>query len=225
VTHPVVVLRPEPGNAATAALIEAAGLRALRMPIFEARALAWTVPDSTGYDSLLLTSAQTVRLAGAGLAALAHLPVIAVGAQTAHVARAAGLDVAIIGEQDAAEVIVRADRAGFRRLLHLAGRDRTTATKGLAHVTVYESVQVRVPDAPAGAIVLLHSPRAAHALADAPIARNDVGIVAISAATLAAAGKGWRAGRVAAAPDDAAMVAAARALAIDPLPSGGDNAA
>ena len=218
-----VVLRPEPGNAATAARLEAAGLRAIRQPIFEARAVDWSPPDPNGFDALLVTSAQAVRLAGGRLAALARLPVIAVGAQTAAAAREVGLSVALTGEGDAAEAIALARDARLVRLLHLAGRDRTGTTRSIEAVTVYESVQVRDPDIPPGAVVLLHSARAAQALAAAPVDRATVAVVAISAAVLAAAGEGWRAARVAATPTDAAMIDAARA--IDPPAPRGDKAA
>ena len=209
----IVVLRPEPGNAATAARVEAAGFRAVRMPIFEARALAWEAPDPVRFDALLVTSAQAPRLAGAGLAVFAGLPVIAVGARTAAAARTAGMTVAVIGERDATDAIVRAEAAGYHRLLHLAGRDRTESTRGVETVAVYENVQTREPAVAPGGVVLLHSARAAQALAAAPVAREAVGIVAISAGVLAAAGPGWRAARAADRPDDAAMIA--QVLAID----------
>lgn len=207
-TRAVVVLRPEPGNAATAARVEAAGLAAVRMPIFATRALAWTLPGLAATDALLVTSANAPRLAGAQLAGLAHLPVVAVGARTAQACRDAGLGVAIVGESDAADAIAAAARAGLVRLLHLAGADRTAGTAALPAVIVYESVQVADAEVPAGATVLLHSTRAAHALAAARVERGRVDLVAISDAVLAGAGVGWRARRVAAYPGDAAMIAA-----------------
>lgn len=223
--RPVVVLRPEPGNADTAQRIEAAGLAAIRMPVFATRSLAWTAPDPASFDALLVTSAQAIRLAGDGLRALSGLPVVAVGEATAAVVRDAGLTVGLVGASDAADAIALARASGYRRLLHLAGRDRTASTCGIEAVSVYESVQTHVPEIAPGNIVLLHSTRAAQVLAAAPVARDVVCIVAISAAVRAAAGEGWRAARIAATPDDAAMVAAAYALAIDPLAGHGDNAA
>lgn len=213
----VVILRPEPGNAATAARVEAAGHTSIRQPIFEARPLAWTVPDPAHFDALLVTSANAPRLAGAELSDLAHLPVIAVGERTAAAARAAGLVVVLTGALDAADAIAHAQAAGYFRLLHLAGRDRTTSTAGLASVAVYESVQTCAPSPPPGATILLHSARAAEALAAAPLARDTLAVVAISPAVLAAAGPGWSAARAAALPTDAAIVA--ELAAIDPLPA------
>ena len=37
----LAVLRPEPGNTATAGRIEAAGARAIRLPLFAVKALDW----------------------------------------------------------------------------------------------------------------------------------------------------------------------------------------
>ena len=65
-TRPIAVLRPEPGNAATADRIAALGLAAIRLPLFEVRALDWAPPDPAGFDALLLTSANAPRLAGPG---------------------------------------------------------------------------------------------------------------------------------------------------------------
>ena len=41
----IAVLRPEPGNARTAAAVEAMGFAAIRLPLFAVVPLAWTVPD------------------------------------------------------------------------------------------------------------------------------------------------------------------------------------
>ncbi len=81
---PLAVLRPEPGNAATAARIAAAGARTIRLPLFAVGPLAWTPPDPAVHDALLLTSANAVRQAGPGLAGYRTLPVHAVGAAPAR---------------------------------------------------------------------------------------------------------------------------------------------
>lgn len=211
------VVRPEPGNARTAAALARFG-PVLRLPLFAVVPVAWTVPDPAGFDALLLTSAQAVRQAGDGLARLAALPVLAVGEATAAAARAAGLTVAMTGTRDAAALRQAADAAGFVRLLHLAGRDRIAG--GGTAITVYDARPLAVPPgairACEGATVLLHSPRAARVFADLATrdgaARARIAIAAISAAAADAAGSGWRATGVAAAPDDAALIDAAVAL-------------
>lgn len=228
----VAVLRPEPGAVRTAARLEALGLTTVRLPLFAVTPVAWTPPDPAAYDALLLTSANAARHAGPGLATLAALPVVAVGAETASAVRAAGLAVALTGDRDAAAAIDLARAAGFARLLHLAGRDRA-ADYGLDTIAIYSSDPLEPPPgsitALGGAVVLLHSSRAARRFAALAardgLDRADVRIAAISNAVAVAAGEGWRVIRVAASPEDAALALVAHDLAIDPPRDGGNKAA
>jgi len=221
-----LVLRPEPGNARTLAALRARGIEGVGVPLFAVRALEWRVPAAEDFDALLLTSANAVRAAGAGLAALSALPVVAVGAATAAAAQTAGLRVVVTGRGDAAAVVAAA--GAFPRLLHLTGREHV-AVPGVARAIVYASEAVAMsPAALAGAVdgvVLLHSARAAarfvELVADLPRAR--VRVAALSAGVAAAAGGGWARTIVADAPNDARLVAAAM-LAIDPARGRGDNA-
>jgi uroporphyrinogen-III synthase len=109
----------------------------------------------------------------------------------------------------------------FGRLLHLAGRDRTEAPRGAVAtaITVYASEALAVDTDDLRriehAVVLLHSVRAASrldALAD-DIDRATVRLAAISDAVAQAAGDNWGRCAIAAAPDDAALVALAARLA------------
>lgn len=220
-SRPVAVLRPEPGNATTAARVEAAGLTAIRLPLFETRPLDWAVPDPSQFDALILTSANAARFAGAGLAQLATLPVYAVGEATAESARDNGLTVTHVGHSDGAALIAEAAARGVRRALLLAGRDRVLDTGGIvaATIAVYASDPRPMTNAAIlnGAVALLHSARAARHLAalvdEAGLSRAAVHLVAISPAVLQAAGSGWGGGASAAAPVDAEMIAAAARLA------------
>lgn len=215
-TRRVLVLRPEPGNARTVARLAALGLDTVALPLFEVVPLDWDVPDATAFDALLLTSANAVRHAGAGLRALATLPVAAVGAETARAAQAAGLTVALTGERDVAAAAAQARAAGFARLLHLCGRDRVGSDA--VAIAVYASVPRSAALPPLeGTIALLHSRRAAETFASlVPVFdRAGVSLVAISPAALAGAGEGWARASAAEAPTDAAMAALALRLARD----------
>jgi len=219
----VAVLRPEPGNAATAAAIEALGLTAIRLPLFEIHAIDWTPPDVTRFDALLLTSANAPRHAGPGLAALRRLPVHAVGEATAAAAHDAGLEVVAVGDRDGAALVAAAAANGVRRGLLLGGRDRAVASDPIIAeaIAVYASDPVAVAtealDQLAGAVALVHSPRAARRVAGlvdrAGIDRRTMRLAAISAAAADAAGDGWERIAAATSPDDAALIALARALA------------
>lgn len=219
----IAVLRPEPGNTATSAAIEALGLTAIRLPLFEIHAIDWTPPDVTRFDALFLTSANAARHAGAGLAGLRTLPVHAVGEATAVAAREAGLEVVATGDRDGAAMVAAAAASGVRRGLLLGGRDRALGNDPIIAeaIAVYASDPVEVPaqalDQLAGSVVLVHSPRAARRIAElidrAGIDRRTTRLAAISAAAVDAAGDGWERIAAAASPDDATLIALARTLA------------
>lgn len=214
----IAVLRPEPGNRVTAAAIEARSRRAIRLPLFEVRPVAWQAPDPTRFDALVLTSANAVRHAGAQLAALKALPVHAVGEVTAEAARRAGLDVVAVGESGA-EALVAMGR--FTRALHLAGRDRTLGPDGpIAEiVTVYASealpvaaeTLVQLEDG----VALVQSARAGARLAELlpPETRITIRIAALSQAVARACGEAWERIEVPVRPSAEALIEAAIALA------------
>lgn len=218
--RPALVLRPAPANERTVARLRAAGVDATGLPLFRTEPRDWHVPAPDEADALLLTSANALRHAGAGLSALAGLPVVAVGQATAAAARDAGLSVALIGTTGAAAVAAQA-APRFPRLLHLTGADHVAVPGALTRI-VYASVPVEVPpacvDAALDSVVLLHSARAARRFATlfGDRARTRVRVAALSAAVSDAAGGGWAACAVATRPDDAALVERAVMLAIDP---------
>lgn len=217
----IAVLRPEPGNGATAATIEARGRIAIRMPLFAVRPVAWKVPDSKSFDALILTSANAVRHGGAGLSALHRLPVHAVGEVTAEAARQAGFHVAHVGAEGADSLIAQARAAGIRHALHLAGRERTIEPGGIvAHVVTVYASEPHVPrDAArlAGSVALVQSARAGTRLGEvvdgAGLARGGIALVAVSARAAQAAGTGWERVMVPGETSSEALIEAAIALA------------
>ena len=220
--RPALVLRPEPGNAATAARLVAAGVVVRRCPLFATTPVAWSPPAAAAHDALLLTSANAVRQAGEGLARYKHLPVVAVGTATATAAREAGLIVALTGTADAVALIAAARAKGWRRPLHLAGRERH-ALPDITAITVYATEPLAIGDAEVAGwgdhVALLHSPRAARRFAtvvdDAGVNRDAIGIAALSRAVAEAAGSGWAKVATAASPTDRMLIAVVVAL-IDP---------
>ena len=214
----IVIVRPQPGAAATAARVTALGHAPLVHPLLATEAAAWTLP-ATLPDAVILTSAAAVRLAGPQAQSLRHMPALCVGTATATAARAAGW--ADVQAQDqmgpgTVQALIDAAAGGPRHhLLHLAGEDRTNVEvpHGLSVdvVIVYRAVLQPLPLLPAADAVLLHSPRTARQLAAQwdrlGGQRTDIAVHAISAATLAAAGPGWRATYTAAHPDEDALLA------------------
>ena len=110
--RPVLVLRPEPGASATVERARERGLSATAIPLFEIEAVAWDAPDPAGFEGILLTSANAVRLAGKQLESLRTLTAYAVGESTAEAAREAGFSIAATGD------------AGVDRLLGSIDPDR-----------------------------------------------------------------------------------------------------
>lgn len=211
----LVVVRPEPGNARTAAAARALGFAVDTMPLFAVVPLGWEAPDPNRYDAILVTSANAMRHGGTGLAPLTALPVLAVGEASAGAAREAGFVVALIGTADAAALVTQADDR-YPRLLHLGGRERVDVP-GATAIAVYASEAMPAPaDAAArlrGATVLLHSARAARRVAELADDRSLTAVATISPAVLAAAGTGWRGAVAATVPTDAALLAGASGLA------------
>jgi uroporphyrinogen-III synthase len=224
---PLLILRPEPGATMTSkSAWNQGGWRPLLAPIFRIERVDWEAPDPTGYDALIVTSANAVREAGTALRLYTGLPAFAVGAATARALKAADFPDIRTGRGDAAALLEILVEEGMTRALHLAGEDHRDATHPALQLDrriVYRSAAVdKLTDgalrAMAGgeAVVLLHSGRAAEQFAmlsdRAGIARPTVALAALSPAILASAGEGWRATIAADKPDDLRLLAAAARL-------------
>lgn len=217
----ILILRPEPGASATAARARSLGLAPFISPLFTVRPLEWKAPDPAAFDAVLLTSANAARHIGPGLARFLDLPCYAVGEATAEAANAAGFADVRIGTADAEAVnaLMAADRV--RRAFHPCGLDYRPFPRGgpeIVHVPVYsaEAVGALPSEAQAamaaGAVVLVHSPRAGALLAGLARDRGHARIAAISAAAAEAAGDGWREKAVAERPRDEALLELAAKL-------------
>lgn len=216
----VLILRAQPAAQATADAVGAAGMTPLIHPLFALRTVEWQAP-AEATTALLLTSANAVRLAGPMPGALARLPAFVVGPATAAAARDAGLTVAFVGRSDGAEAMRAMAAAGHRVAVHLRGavaRPLPDDVRLLPVVTyAADPTAEPLPRDLAGAIVLLHSQRAAALFAErldetgTPTA--DLSLAAISPTVAEAAGSGWRRVEVAKRPTDAALLEAAATLA------------
>ncbi len=226
---PLIVVRPEETGAATVAAARQMGLDAHHLPLFSLDACAWDAGPPSGYDAILLTSANAARLAGPGLAAYAALPVYAVGPATAAAAAAAGLTVRHTGGRggggDGAALVRAAWAAGVRRPLWLAGavhRPLAWAGGWLTPTVVYRADPLPPPPSwaqlvAAPVVIAVHSPRAAARVANLLAGRaGHVALAALSPAVATAAGGGWREIAVATARCDAALLETARRLCHNP---------
>lgn len=211
----LLVTRPEPGGAATAARLGALGHDVQLTPLLALEPIAWQPPPQPP-AALLVTSAAALRHAGPLPAGWHALPLFAVGAATAAAARAAGFADVRSGSAGVQALLDSMAAEGLSSALHLAGEDRTAVTLPpgftLAIRTVYRAVLQPLAAPPAADWVLLYSARtAAHFAAEADrlgAARAGLAIAAISPAALAAAGPGWQRAVAAATPDEDALLAA-----------------
>lgn len=212
------VTRAQPGADATARRLRELGHEPIVAPVLEVRPLQPRL-DVDGVGALAFTSANGVR-AFAALTPIRGWPVYAVGGATADAARAAGFaDVESadgdIGDLHALILAQRASLTGV--LLHpgavlLAGDlcgDLAKVGIAARAVAVYETVALPIDAARVAGVeaVLIHSPRAGRAVSQTPeVARlTALCISAAAAAPLRAAGAVAIA--VAAAPDEAALLA------------------
>jgi uroporphyrinogen-III synthase len=215
----VLVLRPEPGASETVRKARERGLDAVAVPLFEIEPIGWKAPDPGHFDGLLLTSANAVRHAGAGLQALRSLPVYAVGGATADMAREAGFTIVQTGAGGVDQLLGSANPD--LRLLHLCGEDRkkVEAPRAITPLTVYRSKAIETPDLPlSGCVTLIHSPRAGRRFAELVSDRASIAIAAISPAAADAVGAGWRSVEAAEQPNDEALLALAARLCNNPQP-------
>lgn len=222
-TSRLVILRPDPGASRTAHRAKAAGWAIVRLPLFAIAALPWDPPDPTLFDAILMTSANSALPGGADLSCFHHLPLYAVGAQTADAARDSGFATIIAGETGVAGIADRLRADAKVRIFHPGGEVRRAFDETGLHITsvaVYAARPVtppRIADAIGdAATILVHSPRSAHYLdrlcTEQSLFRSAHAIVAISEAALAAVGQGWGAAEAAERPTDEAMLATAYSL-------------
>lgn len=170
----VWVTRAQPGAAATAARLRARGFDPVVAPLLEVRPLPGNPIDLVGVAAVAFTSANGVA-AFAGRSAVRDLPVFTVGAATATAARAAGF-VAVVsadGEVEALAPVIAAHGPFIGAVLHPGPAEPagdlvgSLAAMGLPAraLAVYETVVLAPRCRVAAEAVILHSPKAARALA------------------------------------------------------------
>ena len=229
-TRCVLVTRPQPGAALTAARLIALGYDPILAPMLEVQTLTPPLPAPAGVQAILLTSANAI----APLPAVFHdTPVLAVGTATAHQARAHGFSHVQSADGDARDlaalVHARCARGGLPLLLASgAGQGHALATAltgdgyAVQRIEVYRATAVAALPAAAehawragtcGA-AMFYSAESAHAFVRLirAAALTDgaccIAALAISAATAAAlAPLPWAQVRVAVRPDQETMLA------------------
>ena len=213
----VWVTRARPGADSTAERLATLGFTPVLAPLLAIRPLD-ARPDLTGVQALAFTSRNAVQVFAELLGDRAP-PVFAVGDATAASAREAGFhDVRSAGgDLHALAALIRAEGAGLSILHPCAAEpagDLAALVGDTARVTplaVYEAVETDATAPEVWDAVLIHSPRAARALAarlSAQDARGRIAVVISSAAATRLSVRGLAEIRIAAAPTEDALLAA-----------------
>lgn len=221
----VLVTRPEPGAGETAAAIAALGHVPVLAPLLTIAALPGPMLDLSPYDGIAVTSANGVR-ALAGRSATRDLPIYAVGARTAALARDLGFTRVQAADGDVASLSALITRAGAAHILHAAGADLAGDLRPdgvtVARLMLYRAAAVAsLPDPALAALrngqvayVTLFSPRTAAGfvrLAEkaglSPLAGGWTALCLSAAVADAASGFGFADIRVADRPDAASLLA------------------
>jgi uroporphyrinogen-III synthase len=220
------VTRAEPGAAATAERLHALGLEALVIPLLAVERID-AVPDLDAVGGLVFTSANAVR-AFADLSPRREFAVFAVGEATAKAACAAGFANVSIGPSNGAalvELIIATWGSASGMLAVITpetpafdvAKALSAAGLSVRRLVLYRTVPVNIPppsllDALAEGIdgVLIHSPRAAEALAALALPTTDFADMTLYALSEACAqplqALPWRAVRVADQPREDALL-------------------
>lgn len=120
----LLVTRPEPDASATVERLAALGLSAVAAPLFTLRPLPAPLPEG-GFDAVAITSANALRALQGRLQPYLRLPLFAVGDRTAALARAEGFNTVTSADGGMARLAPLIAAHAPRRVLYLAGRDRT----------------------------------------------------------------------------------------------------
>ena len=224
---PLLVVRPQPGNAATLAAAKALGLEAYGDPLFEIVPVAGTPPPSAHFDAVLIGSANVLRHGSEALARYVALPAYVVGKVTAETASQAGFAVAAVGSGGLQALTAKLAADGRRRVLRLAGAEHVplevSPDTRIVTVVVYEARPLPLSAASAvllrdDTVVMLHSAAAARHFAEEcdrkAIARASIALACLGARIAEAAGAGrsdggWASVASAQRPDDTALLALA----------------
>lgn len=221
----VIAIRPQPGLKATIAAGAARGLPIAGFPLARIEGCGWTLPEIDRFDALLAGSANAFRHGGEKLAALRHLPVLAVGDATAAAAREAGFKVELSGTgglQALLDGMAQSDRP-HRNLLRLAGQAHVTLepppeieiTTRIVYRLQHTDITPELAGAlEGGAVVLLHSAAAAQHFASEVdrlgIARGRIALAALAQRIVEKLGPGWREVRAASHPLESELLALAQ---------------
>lgn len=220
---PLLILRPIAGAEKTAAKAQALGLKPIIDPLFVVQSVAWNAPPVDQYDAIMFTSANAVKMSGSDLQKYRTLPAIVVGDATKQAAEAAGFIATQTGNMGVQSLVDMLPKNSFERILRVSGKEYSAVKSNriIDQVVVYESACIGLGQhartaLESGAIVLIHSMRAAQSLVS-EMEKNKIScernqVLALSSNVAEAAGNLWKSVEVAEQPTDEALLTKAARL-------------
>jgi len=220
--RPLLLLRPQPGNDASAERARALGIEVVQLPLFEIVPLDHGPAPNGPFDALLVTSPNGARYGAYVIERFADLPIYTVGETSAQAVREHGGKDVRMGGGDAARTIPMIVADGVKTVLHICGEEvRPFDTLGLTitqHIVYgsdardmrpFTKMLVTMPPS----VIAIHSPAAGRRLSALmpPSCRNHM-VLGLSEAAAEAAGTGWRKVHVSPTPDDSALLRIATTL-------------
>ena len=220
--RPLLLLRPQPGNDASAGRARALGIEVMQLPLFEIVPLDHGPAPGGPFDALLVTSPNGARYGAYVIARFADLPIYTVGETSAQAVREHGGKDVRMGGGDAARTIPMIVADGVKTVLHICGEEvrpfdslGMTITQHIVYgsdardMRPFTKMLVTMPPS----VIAIHSPAAGRRLNALmpPSCRNHM-VLGLSEAAAEAAGKGWRKVHVSPTPDDSALLRIASTL-------------
>lgn len=169
----MLVTRPEPDASDTAGRLDALGIATLKAPMLTQEVLTTSLPDAEGFGAMAVTSANALRaLAARGvLDRYLELPLYAVGARTAALARQMGFGRVETGGGTVAQLVELLGTAPISGpILYASGREvtgdlgRALAPTGRMVITAEVYAMVAAENLPEAAASAIASGRVAAAL-------------------------------------------------------------
>ena len=171
----IILLRPIKSALRSAQIAHDIGLEPIISPASEIRPLSWDAPPASKFDSIMITSANALRINQEKILPYRHLPLYAVGQATAQLAREVGFNVAGLGSGGARALWPLLEKDLRQHVLRLVGADHIPITsEKITTITTYkaEALPIHVDlrallqnnDGPH--IFAFHSARAAEIFAD-----------------------------------------------------------
>jgi uroporphyrinogen-III synthase len=226
----VLITRPEPGASETAARVAALGLAPIVSPLLEIRQLQATMPPAEQVQAILITSANAIASLPPSHRGI---PLFAVGAATAAQARSAGFTAVSSADGDAsalASLVAKAclpasgplllasgQKQGMRLASELRSRGfrviRRAVYAAVGIASLPQSARAALADGSIGTALFFSAETARHGVRLLRAMRLDQAVRTVDAAAIgettavALRALPWRRIRVAARPDQDAMLA------------------